>query len=128
MMATCWWIGLGGFLGANARYLVGQWAVTHWGVTFPYGTMIVNITGSFILCSLVAFFGDRGDLAPTLRMALIVGFLGSYTTFSTFSNEWLQLLERGETFRAMIYLLGSVLGGGLAGSGGLLLGRGLASS
>ena len=128
MMTTCWWIGLGGFLGANARYLVGQWAGTHWGVTFPYGTMIVNITGSFILCSLVAFFGDRGDLAPTLRMALIVGFLGSYTTFSTFSNEWLQLLERGETFRAMIYLLGSVLGGGLAGSGGLLLGRGLASS
>lgn len=128
MMATCWWIGLGGFLGANARYLVGQWAGTHWGVTFPYGTMIVNITGSFILCSLVAFFGDRGDLAPTLRMALIVGFLGSYTTFSTFSNEWLQLLERGETFRAMIYLLGSVLGGGLAGSGGLLLGRSLASS
>jgi CrcB protein len=128
MMTTCWWIGLGGFLGANARYLVGQWAGTHWGVTFPYGTMIVNITGSFILCSLVAFFGDRGDLAPTLRMALIVGFLGSYTTFSTFSNEWLQLLERGETFRAMIYLLGSVLGGGLAGSGGLLLGRSLASS
>lgn len=128
MMTTCWWIGLGGFLGANARYLVGQWAGTHWGVTFPYGTMIVNITGSFILCSLVAFFGDRGDLTPTLRMALIVGFLGSYTTFSTFSNEWLQLLERGETFRAMIYLLGSVLGGGLAGSGGLLLGRSLASS
>lgn len=128
MMATYWWIGLGGFLGANARYLVGQWAVTHWGVTFPYGTMIVNITGSFILCSLVAFFGNRGDLTPALRMALIVGFLGSYTTFSTFSHEWLQLLERGETFRAMIYLLGSVIGGGLAGSGGLLLGRALASS
>jgi CrcB protein len=115
-------------LGANARYLVGQWAATHWGVTFPYGTLIVNITGSFILCGLVAFFGDRGELAPALRMALMVGFLGSYTTFSTFSHEWLQLLERGEIFPAIIYLLGSVFGGGLAGSGGALLGRGLVSS
>ncbi len=123
MITTYLWVGLGGFLGANARYLVGQWAAANWGVTFPYGTLIVNLTGSFILCLLLAILSGRNGVVPALRLVFIVGFLGSYTTFSTFSNEWIQLLDRGEIGRALGYLLSSVAGGGIAGGAGLIVGR-----
>ena len=122
-MSTYLWIGLGGFLGANARYLVTTWALMKWGAAFPYGTLAANLSGSFILCFLVAFCSDHFALTSPLRLALMVGFLGSYTTFSTFSQEWLLLLQRGDVTRGVLYVLASVLGGGLAGATGLALGR-----
>ena len=125
-MSSYWWIGLGGFLGANARYLVSQWAAAHGGLTFPYGTILVNLSGSLILCFLVSLLGHRGEVAPVVRLTIMVGFLGSYTTFSTFSNEWLQLLERGQILQAAGYLVSSVIGGGLMGGLGLWLGRAVA--
>lgn len=122
-MSSYWWIGLGGFLGANTRYLVDQWAATRMGGTFPYGTLLVNLTGSFILCFLVSLLGSRSDIAPAVRLTIVIGFLGSYTTFSTFSNEWLQLLERGQLLLGTGYLFSSVIGGGVMGGLGLWLGR-----
>ncbi|GIX49696.1 MAG: putative fluoride ion transporter CrcB [Candidatus Tectimicrobiota bacterium] len=119
------WIGLGGCLGAIARYLLVGWAAQRWGTTFPYGTLLVNVSGSFLLCFLAEVLSTRLALYPTLRLALTVGFLGAYTTFSTFSYEWLQLAQDGNGWQSLGYLLGSVLGGGLAGLLGLLLGRGL---
>ena len=122
-MVTYLLIGLGGVLGANARYVLTNWMAAHCGLTFPYGTLVVNVSGSFLLCFLVAVLGDRMVLLPSLRLTLAVGFLGSYTTFSTFSYEWLELLQQGEVRRCLGYLLGSIVGGGLAGSMGAVLGR-----
>ena len=122
-MSTYLLIGLGGFVGANVRYLLANWVSSRWGVTFPYGTLLINVTGSFVLCFLATMLSQRVILNPALRLALLVGFLGSYTTFSTFSYEWLQLIQNGEVLRSLAYILSSVIGGGLAGGIGLLLGR-----
>ena len=122
-MGTYVWIGLGALLGANARYLITNWMTVRWGGTFPYGTLAVNVSGSFLLCFLIGVFGQRLALLPALRLAFAVGFLGSYTTFSTFSYEWLYLLQQGDIRASIGYLLGSILGGGLVGGVGLALGR-----
>ncbi len=116
-------IGLGGFLGANARFMVTLWSARKWGGQFPYGTLLINVSGSFVLCFLAMLLTERWVPHATLRLALMVGFLGSYTTFSTFSLEWLQLLQNGDLWPSLLYVTSSVIGGGLAGCMGLLLGR-----
>jgi len=122
-MRTYLLIGLGALLGANARYVLTNWVAAHWGITFPYGTLVVNVSGSFVLCFLLGMLADRFQFFPALRLLFAVGFLGSYTTFSTFSFEWLALLRQGDVRLCCGYLLSSVIGGGLAGGGGLVLGR-----
>ena len=124
-VSTCLWIGIGGFFGAVARYGINTWLTTRWGAAFPYGTLFVNVSGSFVLCLMIAMLSRGVDVAPALRLALTVGFLGSYTTFSTFSADALLLLENGYTLRGLAYVVGSVVGGGLMGAAGLLLGRSL---
>lgn len=116
-------IGVGGFFGAVARYGVNTWLTVHWGTAFPYGTLFVNLSGSFALCLIIAMLSKGVDMAPPLRLALTAGFLGSYTTFSTFSADALLLFENGYVVRGLGYVLGSVAGGGLMGAVGLLLGR-----
>jgi CrcB protein len=116
-------IGLGGLLGANARFIVTMWTANKWGGAFPYGTLVINLSGSFILCFLAMALSERWIAHPSLRLALMVGFLGSYTTFSAFSLESLQLIQNGALWPSFIYVCGSVIGGGLAGYVGLLLGR-----
>lgn len=124
-VSTYVWIGIGGFFGAVVRYGINAWLTTRWGAAFPYGTLFVNVSGSFVLCLIVAMLSRGFDMAPALRLALTVGFLGSYTTFSTFSADALFLLENGYTLRGLSYVVGSVVGGGLMGAAGLLLGRSL---
>ena len=124
-VSTYVWIGVGGFVGAVMRYWINTWLATRWGAAFPYGTLFVNVSGSFVLCLIIAMLGKGFDVAPALRLALTVGLLGSYTTFSTFSADALQLLENGHTLRGLGYVAGSVVGGGLMGAAGLLLGRSL---
>lgn len=80
-------IALGAAFGANARYLVNIWAANRFGADFPYGTLLVNISGSFILGLLLALTTDRLSLSPDMRLLLAVGFLGSYTTFSSYAVE-----------------------------------------
>lgn len=116
-------IGIGGFVGAVMRYGINTWLTTRWGAAFPYGTLFVNVSGSFVLCLVIAMLSKGFDMAPALRLALTVGFLGSYTTFSTFSADVLLLLEDGHTLRGLGYVVVSVVGGGLMGAAGLLLGR-----
>ena len=108
-----------------ARYGVNTWLTTRWGTAFPYGTLFVNASGSFALCLMIAMLSRGVDAAPALRLALTVGFLGSYTTFSTFSADTLLLLENGYTLRGLAYVVGSVVGGVVMGAAGLLLGRSL---
>jgi len=121
-LASVLWVGLGGFLGANARYLLGGWIAGRMGVAFPYGTFAINVTGSFILGLFLAFAQDRAWVAPPARLLFAVGFVGAYTTFSTFEYESIRLVQDGELFLGAIYLIGSVLSGGVATIVGIALG------
>ncbi|HEV8718750.1 MAG TPA: fluoride efflux transporter CrcB [Candidatus Binatia bacterium] len=115
-------IGLGGFLGANARYLVAGWAAQHFGAIFPHGTFIINISGSFILGFFMAFLSDRAFIHPHYRLFFATGFLGAYTTFSTFTYESLRLLQDGSLLLGVTNVLGSMVAGLLGGFLGLMLG------
>lgn len=92
-MSRFLFIALGAALGANARYLVGLWAAGRLGATFPYGTLVVNVLGSLALGFFVALATDRLALAPEVRLFLAVGFLGSFTTFSSYAVESVALLR-----------------------------------
>lgn len=116
------WIGLGGFIGANLRYLVQGWAAQRWGADFPFGTMLANVTGSFILAFFVVLAGERILVNPAWRLFLAIGLLGGYTTFSSFSVETLFLLESGRWLSGALNLLGNVL----LGVGAAILGAWLA--
>ena len=121
-------IAVGAILGANARYLVGLWTAQRFGVDFPYGTAIVNITGSLILGFLVAWGSLRSGLDGEVRLLVAVGFLGSYTTFSSYTVESLQQLETANMSRALVNIF-LHNGMGLAAAWvGMLLARGIASS
>ncbi|MGH7895832.1 MAG: fluoride efflux transporter CrcB [Candidatus Binatia bacterium] len=120
----CLLVGLGGFLGANARYLVGLWLTAALGATFPWGTMVVNLTGSFAAGVLLGV-GDGRGLATGARLLLVTGFLGGYTTFSAFTVETMRLAEQSGLAAATTNVLASVGVGLVAATIGLAVGRGL---
>ncbi len=95
-------ISLGAIFGANARYLVGLWAAERLGVAFPYGTMLVNISGCFLIGLLNGLIENGLSINPNLRLALSIGFLGAYTTFSTFGFESISLLRAGGAAAALL--------------------------
>lgn len=108
-MKTLLWIGLGGFCGAIARFLIGSWlSGTVGAAVFPMATFVINISGSFFLGLLA---GGVFSLTPHLTSALTVGFLGSYTTFSTISVETFRLIEQNQMLPAFFYAAGSVVAG-----------------
>lgn len=115
-------ISLGAILGANARYLVGVWAVDRLGLGFPYGTLLVNISGSFVLGFLIAALEGRLPISSDLRFFLGVGFLGAFTTFSSFTVETLLLLRDG----ALGPGIANILANNLAGLAAAALGFALA--
>jgi CrcB protein len=116
-------ISLGGIAGANARYLVGLWAATRWGTAFPWGTLLVNTTGSFMLGFLLTLVLPRFGNSVDARLLLGTGFCGAYTTFSTFSYETVTLMQRGLVLDAALYAAGSLALGLLAISAGILAAR-----
>lgn len=113
-------IGAGGFLGANARYLVGLWAVEYWGPTFPWGTLVVNVAGSFILGFYLALVTERFVGRPGTRLFVATGFLGAFTTFSTFSYEAVNLVATGALGVAVVYVASSLVLGLAAAIAGVL--------
>lgn len=115
------YIALGAALGANARYLVGLWAGARFGAGFPYGTFLVNVTGSLILGFLLALTTGRLALSGEMRLLLAVGFLGSYTTFSSYTVESLTLLRSGSLGSGLLNIFGNNLLGLAAALGGVLL-------
>lgn len=115
-------VGVGGALGAVARHGVDRFAVLRLDSSL-LGTFIANFTGSFILGVLVGILISRPDWSPETRMFLAVGFLGSYTTFSTLSVATVRLLEEGDISRAAVNLGAGVLLGLAAAFGGLVIGR-----
>jgi len=121
-MKEAMWVGLGGFVGANARYWLGGWIMARLGSAFPYGTFVINITGSFILGMIMGVL-EGHVLSPAVRLALAIGFVGAYTTFSTWTYETLRLIENGSLLMATINVVGSMLVGLLAAVSGLATGR-----
>ena len=119
-------ISAGAILGANARYLVALVAATRWGLFFPWGTLIINVTGSFAMGLLVAVVSARFDNRPDARLILATGFLGSYTTFSTYAFETLALGQRGDYALAVGNALGSVVLGVGAAALGFVVGQAVA--
>lgn len=95
-MSKLLWIALGGGGGAVARYVVGGWAQRWSGASFPFGTMTVNVSGCLLIGLAMAKFGGPHLLRDELRLALVVGFLGGYTTFSTFGYETFMLANEGQ--------------------------------
>ncbi|MBI5444446.1 MAG: fluoride efflux transporter CrcB [Deltaproteobacteria bacterium] len=123
-LAPYLWVGLGGFVGANVRYLVANLARRLLGVGFPYGTFFINVSGSFALGLVLAAVAERAfPHADELRLALAVGFLGAYTTFSTYEYECHALLKDGEWALALANMFGSLLLGLVAVRLGIALGR-----
>jgi len=120
-------VGLGGAFGAVARYLVGGWVQALTGPAFPWGTFVVNLTGSFALGFALAWL-PHGAPAPETRALVAIGFLGSFTTFSTFSFEALAMLREGAVGPAAAYTLGSLVLGVLGVAAGAALGTALARS
>ncbi len=116
-------IGLGGFLGANARYLVGGWIAERFGSSFPYGTLVINVSGSFLIGLIMTLIVDRFSAPPSARLFLAIGFLGAYTTFSTFSFESLALIQERAYLAAGANLLANVLLGLGAVVLGVIIGR-----
>jgi CrcB protein len=102
-------VAAGAMLGANLRYVVGNWAADHWGADFPYGTFLINVTGAFAIGVLLAFIGERVGVSPLWRLFFATGFLGGYTTFSSYTWEALTLAQDGEWVGAGAYVFGSNL-------------------
>ncbi|MBA2725760.1 MAG: fluoride efflux transporter CrcB [Actinobacteria bacterium] len=121
-MVTALWVGVGGFFGAVSRYLVSGWA-RDVDEVLPWGTFAVNISGSLLLGYLVGAFGVRSGLSPDIRIALTVGFIGAYTTFSTLMLETFELGETRAAMFATLNLVGSIALGLLAVWVGLTIGR-----
>jgi CrcB protein len=116
----------GGAIGAYARYVVGGWFAARYGPMFPWGTLVVNLTGSFTLGLFVgARDGGHYALSPAWTLLFAVGFLGAYTTFSTFAVETVHLISLRSYLMAAANVLGSVALGLLVAGLGLMLGRGL---
>jgi CrcB protein len=118
-------VAAGGALGSVARYLVGIGSGKLFGTSFPWGTLIINVTGSFLIGALAGLFAIKWDFPQTARLFLTVGICGGYTTFSTFSLDAWYLLERGENAASLAYMVASVVLSVGALVGALLLIRAL---
>ncbi len=116
-------IAIGGAAGAVLRYGASLSVYSLLGRGFPYGTLFVNVSGSLLMGLLSVMMLERFDIGPEWRAAVLVGVLGSFTTFSTFSIETLNLLEQGDVMRATLNIVLSVLVCLVAVWFGVLIGR-----
>jgi CrcB protein len=117
-------LSLGGALGVNARYWLGVWMSYRVSPQFPWATFTINVSGCFAIGFSTVLL-SRWLPHPDLRLLVIVGFLGGYTTFSSYTFESLTLVERGEPALALAYVLGSLVVGLIAVTVGVIMGRAL---
>lgn len=111
-------IALGGALGAVARYSVDVAVAARMGARFPFGTLVVNVTACFLIGFMVMLLGARTGIGPAWRYLIVVGFIGTYSTFSTFEWETFTTVQSGAYLSAVIYVVLSVFLGFLAVWGG----------
>ena len=102
-------VAIGGAIGAVSRFWMSNGIYAWLGRDFPWGTLVVNVIGSLVMGWLYVQFVERGDVPHVLRLALMTGLLGAFTTFSTFSLETVQLLERGHVVGALGNVVGSAV-------------------
>lgn len=121
-MERLFWICLAGAAGTGARYVVAIWAAQRLGTIFPYGTLIVNTIGCFIIAALM-HVALMLDWSPTLRSALTIGFVGGFTTYSSFNYDTMRLVEEGAPGTAFLNVAVTLAGGLLAGWLGLVAAR-----
>jgi len=101
-------VAVGGAIGSLLRYYVGQWALRLMGPAFPWGTLAVNVVGCFIIGVFAELIAQKFNASVELRLLLITGFLGGFTTFSAFSLDAISLFERGEAVAGGVYIVASV--------------------
>ena len=119
---TVMWIFIAGGLGSASRYLVGLWAAAAFGMAFPYGTLIVNFTGCFAL-GVVVQLATAGAWHNDVRAAIAAGFLGGFTTYSSFNQETLTMMTTGAFGPAALNIAITLAGGLAAGAIGIATGR-----
>lgn len=119
---TLVWVIVAGGVGSGARFLIGQWTATRLGPAFPYGTLIVNLAGCFVL-GFVAHVASSSSWSPESRVAITAGLLGGFTTYSSFNQETLTLVANGSTGAALLNVVATLVGGLLAGAIGLVVAR-----
>ncbi len=116
-------IGLGGFAGAIARYWLGGFVTQRMGLRFPYGTFVINISGCFLIGLLMHLLAERAALNMNWLYVAVIGFIGAYTTFSTFEYETLRAMQEGQIVMALLYVGSSLLLGLVAVWAGLTVGK-----
>jgi CrcB protein len=116
------WICLGGAAGTGARYLIAVWAARQFGSAFPYGTLIVNLSGCFAIAAVMQAAATL-SWSPTLRAAVTIGFLGGLTTYSSFNYETTRLIEERAAGAAALNALATIVGAFAAGWFGMVCAR-----
>ena len=119
-------VGIGGCLGSILRFWLGSYIGGKMGARFPYGTLVVNITGSFLVGLIFALLTVRTNWGPSWRYLVPIGFIGGYTTFSSFEFGTLRTIQDGQTGLELHYVATSVVIGFVAVWGGMIAGRAIA--
>lgn len=119
-------IALAGGVGTGLRYLLGLWTVARFSDAFPWGTLAVNLIGSFLICLLARMLNPTEAGPSTLQLVLLTGFLGGFTTYSAFNLEVFRFLQAGQTATALGYVAATIVGGLSLGWFGWTLGEMLA--
>jgi CrcB protein len=120
-------VAIGGALGSVLRYLISSWFVARVGTSFPWGTFVINVSGSLLIGIVLQLALSRTGLNPYLRLFFATGILGGYTTFSSYAFETYTLAGSAAPLQSVAYALGSVIAGVTAAYAGTLLVRALAS-
>ncbi len=116
-------IGIGAAIGANARYLLGQWVTSRFGSTLPYGTWLINVLGSLGIGLFLGLIDTPAEPSSAWRLLVVTGLLGGFTTFSTFSYETYSLIAQNRWREATLYVTASVILGLMSTAFGVWLVR-----
>ena len=122
-MTKYWMVGLGGFLGSIARFWLGSYITYRMGARFPYGTFVINISGSFLIGLVVTLLAERAHWSPNLLYLIPIGFIGAYTTFSTFELEVFRSVRSDDLLLSLLYVVLSVAVGFIAVWLGVVTGK-----
>ncbi|WP_437728119.1 fluoride efflux transporter CrcB [Sorangium sp. So ce861] len=127
-MDRWFWIGLGGAAGTLARYALSTWCEGRFGAGFPYGTLAVNVLGSFLLGAISEVAATTELLSPTLRLGLSTGVMGGFTTYSSFNNETIRLIHYKSVAAGLVNIAITLVGCLLAGVLGMVVARRIMAS